>query len=131
VILVVDPDTPTPPYEQVRAQVVDLVRRGELEPGTRLPTVRRLAGDLGLAPNTVARAYRELEVAGVVVKRGTTGTFVSESGSPLARRERVRILSERVDALLAEARQLGFDTDALFDLIRRRDRALQPRPEES
>ena len=68
-----------------------------------------LAERLLINPNTVARAYRELEVAGVVDKRGTAGTFVSDAGSPLARRERLRILTERIDALLAEARQLGFD----------------------
>jgi len=80
-------------------------------------------------PNTVARAYRELEVAGVVIKRGTTGTFVSATGSPLARKERLRILTERIDALLAESRQLGFASDELFDLIRRRDEILAS-PEE-
>ena len=79
-------------------------------------------------PNTVARAYRELEVAGVVVKRGTTGTFVSDTGSPLARRERVRILTERIDTLLAESRQLGFASDELIDLVRRRDQALAEEP---
>ncbi|TVR61035.1 MAG: GntR family transcriptional regulator [Gemmatimonadales bacterium] len=75
-MLVIDTDSPTPPYEQVRAQVVALVRSGDLAPGTRLPTVRRLAGDLGLATNTVARAYRELERAGIVETRGRHGTFV-------------------------------------------------------
>lgn len=75
--IVVDPASPTPPYEQVRLQIVTLVSAGELPPGTRLPTVRRLAGDLGLAPNTVARAYRELERAGVVETRGRHGTFVA------------------------------------------------------
>ncbi len=120
-----------PIYQQIVNQMKYLVASGRLTPGEELPPIRALAERLVINPNTVARAYRELEVAGVVIKRGTTGTFVSASGSPLAHRERVRILSERVDALLAEARQLGFDTEALFDLIRRRDRALQPRPEES
>jgi GntR family transcriptional regulator len=106
------------------------VAAGRLVPGEELPPIRTLAERLLINPNTVARAYRELEVAGVVVKRGTTGTFVSDSGSPLARRERVRILAERIDALLAEARQLGFTSDELFDLIRRRDAALTG-PEES
>lgn len=75
--LVVDPAAPTPPYEQVRLQLAAMVGRGELPAGSRLPTVRRLAGDLGLAPNTVARAYRELERAGVVETRGRHGTFVA------------------------------------------------------
>ena len=120
-----------PIYLQVVNQVKYLVAAGRLAPGDELPPIRALAEQLVINPNTVARAYRELEVAGVVEKRGTTGTFVSAAGSPLARRERLRILTERIDALLAEARQLGFDTDELFDLIRRRDEVLEPIPEES
>lgn len=76
-MIVLDRDSHTPPFEQVRAQVAALVHQGELAPGTRLPTVRRLAGDLDLAPNTVARAYRELEEANVVETRGRHGTFVA------------------------------------------------------
>jgi len=113
-----------PIYQQVVNQVKYLVASGRLEPGAELPPIRVLADRLLINPNTVARAYRELEVAGVVVKRGTTGTFISEAGSPLARRERLRILTERIDALLAEARQLGFPSEELFDLIRQRDQAL-------
>ena len=113
-----------PIYLQIVNQVKYLVAAGRLLPGEELPPIRTLAERLAINPNTVARAYRELEVAGVVVKRGTTGTFVSDAGSPLARKERVRILTERIDALLAEARQLGFSSPELFDLIRRRDQAL-------
>lgn len=120
----VSPTDGLPIYQQIVNQVKYLVASGRLEPGEELPPIRTLAERLLINPNTVARAYRELEVAGVVVKRGTTGTFVSDAGSPLARRERQRILTQRVDALLAEARQLGFDTDQLFDLIRQRDAAL-------
>ena len=120
-----------PIYQQIAQQIKGLVASGRLAPGEELPPIRALAEQLLINPNTVARAYRELEVAGVVEKRGTTGTFVSAAGSPLARRERLRILAERVDALLAEARQLGFDAEDLFDLIRQRGRALDPRPEEA
>jgi GntR family transcriptional regulator len=81
-------------------------------------------------PNTVARAYRELELAGIVEKRRTAGTYVSAAGSPLARRERVKILTERIDALLAEARQMNIDTDAVVDLIRQRYDILQATLEE-
>ncbi|MFZ0324638.1 MAG: GntR family transcriptional regulator [Actinomycetes bacterium] len=73
----VDHDDSTPPYEQVRLQLAAAVQDGRLGAGTRLPTVRRLAGDLGLAVNTVARAYRELEQGGFVVTRGRQGTFVA------------------------------------------------------
>ncbi|HKB04159.1 MAG TPA: GntR family transcriptional regulator [Gemmataceae bacterium] len=126
----VSPTDAVPIYLQIVNQVKYLVAAGRLAPGEELPPIRTLADRLMINPNTVARAYRELEVAGVVVKRGTTGTFVSASGSPLARKERVRILTERIDALLAEARQLGFSFNELTDLIRRRDQALAAGPEE-
>src|SRR5712692_3989064 len=115
-----------PPYLQIVNQVKYLVASGRLEPGGELPPIRALAMRLRVNPNTVARAYRELETAGVVVKRSTTGTYVSEAGSPLARRERLRIVTERIDALIAEARQLGFETDEIVDLLRQRDAALRP-----
>lgn len=72
-----DPRSPVPAYEQVRGQLARQIHAGELVPGARLPTVRRLAGDLGLAVNTVARAYRELEQAGLVATRGRNGTVVT------------------------------------------------------
>ncbi len=84
VIVVVDPGSHVPPFEQVRGQVAAMVAEGSLPPGQRLPTVRRLAGDLGLAVNTVARAYRELEQEGVVVTRGRHGTFVAVPGADRA-----------------------------------------------
>jgi DNA-binding transcriptional regulator YhcF (GntR family) len=66
-----------PLFDQLRTQIIDGVRDGRLPPGTRLPTVRELAGQLGLAVNTVARAYRELESAGVLETRGRFGTFIA------------------------------------------------------
>jgi DNA-binding transcriptional regulator YhcF (GntR family) len=72
----VDPTSSVPPFEQLRSQIAAAVTRGDLAPGTRLGTVRQTATDLGLAVNTVARAYRELEADGVVVTRGRQGTFV-------------------------------------------------------
>ena len=72
-----DPNSSTALFDQLRAAVIDGVRDGQLLAGTRLPTVRELAGELGLAVNTVARAYRELESAGVVETRGRQGTFVA------------------------------------------------------
>ena len=77
-----------------------LVASGRLEAGDELPTIRALAEKLLVNPNTVARAYRELETAGVVIKRSTTGTYVSDAGSPLARRERLRIVTERRRTLM-------------------------------
>jgi DNA-binding transcriptional regulator YhcF (GntR family) len=77
--ITVDPVGATPPYEQVRAQIEGLIRAGELARGTRLPTVRQLSLDLGLAVNTVARAYKELEADRLVETRGRNGTFVLAS----------------------------------------------------
>ena len=119
-----------PIYLQIVNQVKYLVAAGRLESGEELPPIRVLAEQLLVNPNTVARAYRELEVAGVVTKRRTAGTYVSDAGSPLARRERMRILSERVEALLVEARQMNIRTDEVIDLIRQHDEALQPQAQE-
>ncbi len=116
-----------PIYAQIVNQVKYLIASGRLTPGEELPPIRVLAERLVVNPNTVARAYRELEIAGVVEKRRTAGTYVSDLGSPLARRERLRILTERVDALLALARQLGIGVEEVVDLIGVRDKAMQPR----
>jgi DNA-binding transcriptional regulator YhcF (GntR family) len=73
----IDQQASRPLFDQLREQIIDGVRDGRLPPGTRLPTVRELAGQLGLAVNTVARAYRELESAGIVETRGRFGSFVA------------------------------------------------------
>ncbi|MCD2190594.1 GntR family transcriptional regulator [Actinomycetospora soli] len=108
----VDPASPVAPYEQVRASVTELVRTGALPAHTRLPAVRRLAVDLGLAANTVARAYRELEAAGVVETRGRLGTFVVEaSDGPDEAREAARAFAGRM-------RELGVSPERALDLAR-------------
>jgi len=114
-----------PIYLQIVNQVKYLVASGRLEAGEEMPPIRTLAEQLLINPNTVARAYRELELAGVVEKRRTAGTYVSDATSRLARKERLRIVTERVDALLAEARQMNIDTGALIELIQERDEAMQ------
>ncbi|AIY01767.1 hypothetical protein ART_2168 [Arthrobacter sp. PAMC 25486] len=75
--IVIDLATATPPFEQVRTQISSLIAVGELAPGTRLPTVRSLAADLGVAAGTVARAYKELEASGLVVTNRRQGTVVA------------------------------------------------------
>ena len=122
----ISPQDGVPIYLQIVNQVKYLVASGRLAPGEELPPIRTLAEQLRVNPNTVARAYRELELAGLVTKRRTAGTYVSGAGSPLARRERLKILTERIDALLAEARQLGVSTEEVIDLLRRRDEVMQP-----
>lgn len=117
-------------YQQIVNQVKYLVASGRLAPGEELPPIRVLAERLLINPNTVARAYRELESAGIVEKRRTAGTYVSDQGSPLARRERMRILTERVDLLLAEAQQMGISFEDLVKLVEQRQAVMQPRNEE-
>ena len=119
-------DDGVPIYWQIVNQVKYLVASGRLSPGEELPPIRTLAERLLINPNTVARAYRELETAGVVTKRRTAGTYVSDAGSPLGREVRLEILTGRVDTLLAEARQMDVTTDAVVDLIRQRDAEMKP-----
>lgn len=109
-----------PIYQQIVNQIKYLVSSGRLTNGEELPPIRLLAEKLVINPNTVARAYRELESAGIVEKRRTAGTYVSDQGSPLARRERLKILTERVDALLAEARQMDIGFEDVVKLAERR-----------
>ncbi len=115
-----------PPYRQLVNQIKYLVASGRLAAGEELPPIRTLAEQLLVNPNTVARAYRELEAAGLVEKRSTAGTYVSDQGSPLARRERLKILNERIDGLLAEARQLDVAWEDLLRLIEQRHAAMRP-----
>ncbi len=121
----ISPRDGVPIYLQIVNQVKYLVAAGRLAPGEELPPIRSLAEELTINPNTVARAYRELELAGLVEKRRTAGTYVSDGGSPLARRERMRILGERIDLLLAEARQMNVATDEIVQLLRQRDQEMQ------
>jgi GntR family transcriptional regulator len=122
----ISPNDGVPIYLQIVNQVKYLVAAGRLSPGDELPPIRALAERLVVNPNTVARAYRELESAGIVEKRRTAGTYVSDQGSPLARKERVKILTERIDALLAEARQMGIEFDDVIKIAERRYAALEP-----
>ena len=113
-----------PIYLQIVNQVKYLVAAERLSPGDTLPSVRKLAEQLVVNPNTVARAYRELESAGVLTTRRGAGVYVSDAGSPLSRGEQTKILTERIDALLAEARHLDVDLETLVELIHKRSRRL-------
>ncbi len=110
-MIVIDPASPVPPFEQLRAQLVEAVSTGELLPGDRLPTVRRLAEDLGVAPGTVARAYRELETAAVIETRGRNGSFIRGGDDPV--REQARRAAE---AYAAQIRTLGLDAESALAL---------------
>jgi DNA-binding transcriptional regulator YhcF (GntR family) len=108
VIIAVDPDRPLPVYEQVREQVARMVAAGTLQPGTRLPTIRQLAVDLGLAKGTVAKAYELLESDAVIETRGRKGSFVLEM-QPVPVRDQRTGLRDAADALVVVAKQLGAD----------------------
>jgi DNA-binding transcriptional regulator YhcF (GntR family) len=97
-VISIDTGSPVPPYEQLRLQLAEQTRSGELAAGTRLPTVRKLAEDLGLAPNTVARAYRELEADHFIETRGRNGSFVSAQGDAAEKQaqEAARAYADRI-----------------------------------
>ena len=114
-----------PIYRQIVNQVKYLVAAGRVAPGEELPPIRVLAEQLVVNPNTIARAYLELEREGMVTKRHGAGTYVSDNGSPLKRAERMKLLTQRVDALLAEARHLDVALDELLQVLRQRFRAMQ------
>jgi len=111
--------TPIPPYEQIRGQLTVMIDAGRVEPGTRLPTIRALAAQLGLAPGTVARAYRELELDGTVEGRGRQGTFVSDdppdSEAVTARRMR---LADAAAEFVSVARRLRVSEDQALSACR-------------
>lgn len=111
-MITLDADSSVPPYEQVRMQLATQISSGGLAGGTRLPTVRRLAEELGLAVNTVARAYRELEAAGLVETRGRAGTVVIGT-DPV--RERIRAAARTYADLV---RQQGIGNDEALQIVR-------------
>ena len=113
-----------PIYRQIVNQVKYLVASGLLLPDEELPPIRTLALQLKVTPNTIVKAYDELESSGVVHKRRGSGTFVSEGRQQMARRERLRIIEQRVDALLAEAHQLNFTVDDILRMVRERKAAM-------
>lgn len=100
--LVIDPASPTPPFEQLRVQLLAQMQAGELAAGARLATVRQLAAELGVAPGTVARAYKELEAAGAIETRGRAGTFVAWSAD--AGERRIQELAAQLAAVAREHR---------------------------
>jgi DNA-binding transcriptional regulator YhcF (GntR family) len=107
----VDTNDPTPPYEQLRRQFSELIGSGVLAPGTRLPPLRQLASDLGLAVGTVARTYRELEAADLVESRRGGGTRVRTTARQATPARRERDLREHAAAFVRQARLLGASDD--------------------
>jgi GntR family transcriptional regulator len=113
-----------PLYLQLVQQIKHLIATGRLQPDTELPSVRALSEQLLVNPNTVVRAYRELETAGLIYKKRGAGTYVGAATTPYTDDECRRILSQRADTLIVEGRNLGYSVDRLVDLVRERDRDL-------
>lgn len=117
-----DPGSPLPPFQQVRDQIAAAIEDGSLLPAVRLPTVRKLAGDLGLAVNTVARSYRELEVAGLLETRGRHGTYVSRGPSPTR-----KLAAREARQFVRRMRALGIGDEETVAIIRGEAELLKPR----
>lgn len=114
-----------PIYRQIVNQVKYLIASGKLVPHEELTSIRPLAESLQITPNTVVKAYRELESEGVVYKRRGAGTYVAELASPLAKKHRRKILMQRADALLAEASQLDFSFEEVLQILEQRQASLE------
>ena len=109
----IDPASSVPPYEQIRSNIADQARSGALPAGTRLPTVRHLADNLGVAPGTVARAYKSLEADRVIETRGRHGTFISAGPDAAA----AEALAAAI-AYVARMRRLGLTETEAIDRVR-------------
>jgi DNA-binding transcriptional regulator YhcF (GntR family) len=106
-----------PLYKQIINQIKYMIASNRLSPGDKLPPVRKLAEQLIVNPNTVARAYRDLEALGLLKTRQGSGVTVSETGSPLAKDQQIKILTERIDILLAEAQQMNVSLEQIIELL--------------
>lgn len=111
--ITVDPGDPSNPYEQIRRQILDAVAQGRLVPGTRLPSVRALADRLGVAVNTVARAYRELERAGAVSTRGRNGTVIEAAADDAGRH-----VGAAAEVFVDEAKRWGLGEEQALGFVR-------------
>ena len=118
VFLSVDPELDAPPFAQIVEQLRGFIERGELKAGDALPTVRQLAGDLGVAPNTVARAYAELQDDGWLSGEGRRGTRVARGGAANDRRGRARALRDAIADFRNSLAHRGFSEDEVLSALR-------------
>ena len=119
----IDTKSGVPFYRQIIEQIKFAVARDQLHPGDRLPTVRQLAVDLAVNPNTVVRAYRELELARVIDTQQGSGTYVGSERPEIDALERSRMLDQILTELLARASSYGFSIEDVFEGLRRRKEA--------
>lgn len=118
-VVALDPEIDIAPYQQIEEQLRGLIQRGSLGPGTLLPTVRQLAGDLNVAPNTVARAYADLQEEGWLVSDGRRGTRVAPQLPDVDKRARLRTLRTSIEQFVASLVGRGYSRSEIADELRR------------
>ena len=121
----ISPTTSRPIYQQLTDQICAAIARGRLRPDERLPSVRELSQLLVVNPNTVARAYTELEREGVLYTRAGIGVFVSHARPALSKKARRERLLKSLDQLLVHAVQIGFSSDEVLELVEERMKQFQ------
>ncbi len=119
----IDTKSGVPFYRQIIEQIKFGIARGELAPGDRLPTVRQLAVDLSINPNTVVRAYRELEIEGVLATQQGSGTFIGQQKPEIDRLEKQRMLDQIITDFLARASSYGLSLENVLEGLRQRKEA--------
>ena len=119
----IDAKSGVPFYRQIIEQAKFAIARGDLKPGDQLPTVRQLAVDISINPNTVIRAYRELEIEGLLATQQGSGTFVSENQPEIDAVEQQRMLDQIITELMARASGYGFSLDEVLEGLRQRKEA--------
>lgn len=112
IVLAVDPQSTEPPFRQLKVQIVEAIRRGTLTPGTRMPAIRTLATEVGIAARTAAKVYSELEEGGMLEGRGRSGTFVMAPDLTTA------VLSRAAEEFADRAKGSGFTLDEAIDAVR-------------
>lgn len=117
--IAIDPEIDIAPYQQIEEQIRGLIQRGDLAPGTPLPTVRQLAGDLNVAPNTVARAYTDMQNDGWLVSEGRRGTRVAPRLPDIDKRARVHTLRESIEHFVCALVGRGYSRAEILDEIQR------------
>ena len=118
--IAIDTKSGVPFYRQIIEQVKFAIAQGDLQTGDRLPTIRQLSVDLSINPNTVIRAYRELEIEGMLDTQQGSGTFVSKCRPDIDRLERQRMLDQILTEMLARASSYGFTLDEVLEGLRQR-----------
>ena len=119
----IDTKSGIPIYRQIIEQIKFAIARGDMVPGRQLPTVRQLAVDLAINPNTVIRAYRELEIEGVLETQQGSGTFVGRDKPEIDKIEKQRMLDQILTEMLARASAYGFSLKELLEALHRRQEA--------